>query len=1035
MVTILRAINLLLHTFLVSIAQADSHMPLDIPSLPSKKEDLDKVTHLIEEMSLSLAHSTRNGIQTLLGLALARLYRSKKFGELEDINITIKYLRTLHDSDCPLEEFSVPRHAVTTSLVEMLAARAKGDAGDALEDINEILFFCRGLTSGASPGYLISALQALTRAMLDAYSRDKEIQSFDQAIGCLVDVLRNRSPSLHRVSFDLANLLAVRFLVFHDDNDYKEAKVLLDRVTNSLSPEDSPCSCRFEASALTAALGHARSIVNSDLGDFEKAVSRCRSFLDNSTLFGDPLHPVISGLLVSHVEQVSKDFTPSQDGQAAHSEVDFLPSSAQLGIFVDGFDGRHVVPAPLRTSLEEEIDRLRGLYSEAGLMPERRRKHLQELVQLFHSKFFLTDDTSFIEEAIVYNRMFIATNHPTDQSNLIHLSAFGNFLYMAFDRTKKAEYLDESILLYRGVLRLKSAQLTHFPIIQRLIWSLSLRWRLFRRGQDLDEVMCLFDSYVTSPYATIPNRFELACRWAHAARISRHHSLRAAYENAMSLMQYSLVFAPTLPIQHSRPVGNRLLYELTPLNFASHHIRTGHLELAVEILEQGRALLWSEMRGFHTSIDRLRAADPVLAERFTTINQILTTSASSNESMGMFDGEIEADEWMAKLSDLTAMQQELLKERDALISVARGLPGLNDFLLPLPFDTLRSAASHGPVIVINHCKWRSDIFIVLRDSPPSHIPTPYDFFDRAKRLKDELLNAQEKHGLDSEHYENALSYALTGLYELVGRPVIERLKTLGIAEQSRVWWCPTSVFGYLPLHAMGPIPSDSGDQRYFLDVYVSSYTPTLSALIASREPDSQASTLLTLLVAQPSPSSPGAWPDAREIHELELQETNLSPGSTSSTTLDGLQRHQFACVAHRGELKAGKPFEAAMWLPNGRCLTLLDIVRSRHPTGESALFPGLHRAEPTGGNIPDEAFHLSAAMQFYGFRSVIGTTWGMDDEDGRGLVENVHRSLFLGKEGAEPYYERAAKALQHAVQQMRHSLPLVRWVNYVHYGA
>jgi tetratricopeptide (TPR) repeat protein len=1053
-VTILRAINLLLHTFPAFIAQSDSHMS----SLPSQKEDVDKVTHLIEETSLSLNYS-RNGShwQTLreLGLALARLYRFKKFGDLEDIDITIKYLRSLHN--CPLEAFSVSRHAVTTSLVEMLAARVMGDSGDSSEDIDEILFFCRGLT--ASPGYLISALQALTRAVLDAYSRDKQIQSFDQAIGCFKEVLKTRSPDLHRVSLDLANLLAVRFLVLHIDNDYEEAKVLLDRVTYSLSPGDSPCPCFFEASALTTALGHARSIVNSNVEDFEKAISRCRSFLKHSPLFGDPLHPVITELLVSNVEQASKDFTPPQDGQVAHLEVDFLPSSTQLGIFVDGFDGCDIVPAPLPTSLEEEIDRLRRLYSEADLMTERQRKHLKDLVQLFHSKIFLTDDTTFIEEANMYNRRLIATTLPTDKSKLIHLSAFGDFLYIAFDRTKRVEYLDESILLHREVHGLKSAQLTIFSIIQRLIWSLSIRWRLFRRGQDLDEVMCLFESYVRSAYATIPNRFEFACRWAHAARISRHHSLQTAYENVMSLMQYSLVFAPTLPIQHNRLFEKRLLYETLPLNFASHHIRNGQLERAVETLEQGRALLWSEMRGFHTSTDRLRAADPALAERLAAINQeleILTTSASSNESVGM-NGEIAGDEWTAKFSDLMAKQQELLKKRDALILVVRALPGLNNFLLPLPFDTLRSAASHGPIIIINHCEWRSDIFIVLRDSPPSHIPTPYDFFDRAKRLKNELLNSREKHGLDSDHHENALSHVLMALYELVGRPVIERLNRLGIAEQSRVWWCPISVFGYLPLHAMGPIPSDSGDQRYFSDVYISSYTPTLSALIASRENDTQASALLTLLVAKPSPSPPGAWPDAQVVHDLDLHVpspsppgawpdaqvvhdldlhvTNPSLGITPPTTvLDGLQHHQFACVTHRGELKAGKPFEAAMWLPNGRCLTLLDIVRSRHPTGKSALLPGLHRAEPTDGNLPDEAFHLSAAVQLYGLRSVIGTTWGIS-EDGRDLAENVHRSMLLGKEDVEPYYERAAKALQNAVQQMRHGLRLARWVNYVHYGA
>lgn len=92
-------------------------------------------------------------------------------------------------------------------------------------------------------------------------------------------------------------------------------------------------------------------------------------------------------------------------------------------------------------------------------------------------------------------------------------------------------------------------------------------------------------------------------------------------------------------------------------------------------------------------------------------------------------------------------------------------------------------------------------------------------------------------------------------------------------------------------------------------------------------------------------------------------------------------------------------------------------------------------AELTDGSIPDEAWHLSAAVQYSGFRSVIGTMWGTDDEDGKSLAEVVYQSMFSDKDG-EAYYEKSAMALQHAVQQMRRRcLPLVRWVNYVHYGA
>ena len=146
----------------------------------------------------------------------------------------------------------------------------------------------------------------------------------------------------------------------------------------------------------------------------------------------------------------------------------------------------------------------------------------------------------------------------------------------------------------------------------------------------------------------------------------------------------------------------------------------------------------------------------------------------------------------------------------------------------------------GPVIIINHSKWRSDILILLHDSVPSVITTTDDFYDRAIELGDRLANARKKQrGLrvEEKQYHHVLRSVLIGLYKLVGCPVIRELRKLNIPEQSRVWWCPTSVFCSLPLHAMGPIPSDDGITRYFLHLYIPSYTPTLFALIESHKHD------------------------------------------------------------------------------------------------------------------------------------------------------------------------------------------------------
>ena len=1018
--------------------------------LSNRREDLDESIELLMD-------DTSPDPQTLLELTLALLHRVKKFGfeEIEDVNSTITHLRKINNF--PPEAFNLPHHAIKTSFIEMLATRVEEQSGDALKDINEILLLCGQFTPATSPRYLTSASQALNRAVLDSYSRGKKIESLDQAIRC-AEALKTYSPSLHQVSLDLAELLAARFLVRHTDNDYKEAKELLDCITVSRRGRDQ-CECRYRATALATALGHAHSL---NLEDSERT-SHCqsaRSFLDNSRSYGNPLHPVVIELLGSCVErpQVSypgvrtnlalstgmqlalptdMQLTPSTGMQLTPSTGTQLflftgtQSSSSTGTQSDRFvaAGSDIVSASL--ALENKIAHLRDLSSKSGLGTELQRNNFKELVRCYNTKILLTHDTTFIGEAIMYHRMLIATIHPTDKLKFFYLSTFGDFLHVSFDRTERVEYLNESIDLHREALRDDSSRPTYFDIIRRLIKLLWIRWERFHSGEDLDDTMVQFELAVKDTYTMVPPRFDLACEWASSARISGHNSLSTAYENAMLLMQVSLVFAPTLPTQHNRLVEKRDLYEKTPLSFASHHISTGQLDRAIEGIEHGRALLWSEMRGLRISTDQLRSVNPDLADRFTAISrelELLTTSVSPDGSVGMGHGDLKRGvDSATQFSRLQKRQYELLKERDALILEIRGLKGLEKFLLPLPFDTLRSAALHGPVIIINHCELGSDIIIVLHNSRPSHIPTPPDFFNRANQLKVRLLKTRKDYGLDSNEHEDMLFAVLAELYELVGRLVIERLKELGIDEQSRVWWCPTSVFLDLPLHAMGPIPSSDGVTRYFSDLYISSYTPTLSALIASRRPGTQRST-------QNSSQSPqGARPNTLLIRSLNLQVRILPRANT--TVLGSLQSQQFAHIPYHVALKRGNPFDAVMLCHNEERFTLLDVMRSQLPAGELAFLPGSHTAEITEGCIPDEVLHFSTAVQYSGFRSVIGTMWKMDVEDGRNLAKNVYESMFSKNESVEPYYKRSAKALQYAVQQIRPGLRLVRWVNYVHYGA
>jgi CHAT domain-containing protein len=135
-------------------------------------------------------------------------------------------------------------------------------------------------------------------------------------------------------------------------------------------------------------------------------------------------------------------------------------------------------------------------------------------------------------------------------------------------------------------------------------------------------------------------------------------------------------------------------------------------------------------------------------------------------------------------------------------------------------------------------------------------------------------------------------------------------------------------------------------------------------------------------------------------------------------------------------LEIGKPFDASFRLYRGQRLKLLDIVNSRLPNAEFAFLSACHTAELTEESIADEGLHLTAALQYCGFRSVIGTIWAMADVDGRDLARRVYRSM-LSRNEEGPCYLRSAAALRDAVRELRstNGVGLERWANFVHYGA
>ncbi|KAH9952647.1 CHAT domain-containing protein [Russula dissimulans] len=800
--------------------------------------------------------------------------------------------------------------------------------------------------------------------------------------------LPERSPEFY-VSQGIAFLLSFYQTGLYDHCE--QAIVRFNKALTQLAPEHPlrPLTRMGIATVL-----HHRFTHDKQLESLEEAIRHSRAVLTDCPP-GHPVRPACLALLSGSLrwryaffgnEESLKEADAFVDGALSEEipeplRVVVADTIEELNTFIGGFQRDNSVEGS-EEEVQAQLERLEripaGHSSQLGA--------LCSLAQACGAKFERTGKLADLDEEINYHSIALAASPPDNFVRRISLVSLGKaFQKRYFLDITEMRYLDHSITCCRDALKLcPPGQMSRFEPLQTLSMSLNIRYSALLRPADLDESMELFRSAFEEEYAHPHARCEIASQWAACARICQHPSTVLAYEKAISLMHASLAIGPTLEVQHRLLRHRWGPLSAVPLDCASYYIEMGSLERAVEILERGRALLWSEMRSLRTPIDQLCASGhATLAEQFVVVSEQPENITTSTQVPGRG---VEA----------------------------RGAATLDD----------------------HHSHSRPDVFGQMMEN----VHMLEHFLTRAAELKQLLLETRTKFSPGSIDYERALRFVLHELYELVGRPVIEKLRELGISEQSRVWWCPTSIFCSLPLHAAGPIESEDGVERYFSDSYVSSYTPSLSALIESRKgivdiPNPPS----LLIVGQPNPSLPGVRGEIQAIQRRASTARSLiGAKATRARVMKHLPKHEMVHFACHATLNPERPFETGFVLHDKERLTLLDIVRSQLSSAECAFLSVCHAAEWTDSHTPDEALHLTAAMQYCGFRSVVGTLWAMADMDGRDLAGQFYGFMF-GEDAEEQGMgigERSARALGDAVRRLRmkEGITLERWVNFVHYG-
>ena len=533
-----------------------------------------------------------------------------------------------------------------------------------------------------------------------------------------------------------------------------------------------------------------------------------------------------------------------------------------------------------------------------------------------------------------------------------------------------------------------------------------------------------------------------ARQWGRAAALrARWDEAVVAYTSAVGLL------GELAPRELHRSDQENLLAEAGGLGAeaAVCAVRAGDAALAVELFEQGRGVLLGQALDSRVDLGELRDQDPTLCDRFVALTAELGRPPRAPVPWTTDLGAGDDTERSAR------RRRTAREELDQLVDEIRELDDLDGFLRPPKLAELVEAAADGALVVVAVSRYGSYALVLssaglaepleLAGLTPESVAARVTSFLTAT---DTLGSATKQD--DRTQARAVVADTLDWLWNQLAGPVLDHLEILGLLSSDgradrppRVWWCLSGPLSFLPVQAAGR--SDPG-QSAVLDRVVSSFTPTVRALIHARRtsaPDvsAQGQTLAVAMPRTPGASDlPGAEAELAavvrhvggDVRTLVGEQVQREAVNASLSVADWAH---FACHGY-SDLTAPSTSRLLLHDHATRPFTVVDVGRLRLDGADLAYLSACSTARP-GGRLADEAIHLAAAFQLAGYRHVIATLWPVPDRTAKRAVDVVYTRLVVDGERDTDRAAEAVHAAAHALRQRYPAYPDI-WAALVHSG-
>ncbi|TQM10794.1 CHAT domain-containing protein [Pseudonocardia kunmingensis] len=639
---------------------------------------------------------------------------------------------------------------------------------------------------------------------------------------------------------------------------------------------------------------------------------------------------------------------------------------------------------------------------------------LSNLGRALTEEFRRTDDPRVLDEVIDTERRAVDCAGPADPNKAMMLSNLAASLNQR--RTLTGDpFGGEAVRIARAAVAATPPD--HPALCHRMInlaVALSTPWRLLLRAR---EVMRVAEAAARLPSAPASERLR-ACRyWGHVA------AMRGRWDSAAQGFAEGVRLLPRVAARNlTRGDAEHQLTTVdgVHLDAAACAVRAGDAAEAISVLEQGRGLLLSYALDARTERTDLHAAAPDLAEEVERLLEEL-------DAVGEALPEEEADQAAA-----LDHRHALAARWDATMARVRELPGFERFGEPPTVAELLPAASDGPVITVVVSEHGCHALVVTTAGVRA-VALPGLTADEVGSRARAFLRALDVVGsggfAERMDAQAEVRETLGWLWDAVAGPVLD---ALGIGARTdgpwpRVWWSPTGMLTFLPLHAAG---HHDGSGRAVLDRVVSSYTPTLRALRHARARPANPDPALVAVTLSQTPGQqalPATAAEAAELARTASRAVQLRDGEAGFDAVVGALAAagwaHFACHAVSDPLS---PSESRLLL-HDRPLAVRDISRLRLRHAELAFLSACSTARGHE-ELADEAIHIASAFQVAGYRHVVGTLWPVLDATSARLAADFYERHRAGAPAAE--------ALHAVVRELRDAHPLLAstWAAHVHSG-